>query len=316
MSKVSNASRCTGHNVVELRKTPFVIISLALLFVLASSMLLPQSTARVTVACPKLEQPVTIDGKWTSAHEWTDASEFPLTFAQGSGEAYFSMKHDDNNFYVLVDFVSRITTVVGDGALIGLDTQNDGGSQVKDDDLAVLIRWNTPTVSMGAMQWHGWTGQNWQVLPSGFEAKSSTDAQNDPHSTASHQIYEFKIPRSTFKASASGFWVGIGGGETGYFALYPMVDVLSPDNWAELVFSDNTLAELTSTTASTSASIATSTISIASSTTPETSIIQTAATTQGQGFSISSIPGFPVEAILIGLVAGLLALTLTRRRRH
>ena len=279
--------------MAELGKTLASIVSLAVLFVLISSMVLPQASARQTVACPKLERDVTIDGKWTSAQEWTDAPEFPLTFMEGTGEAYFSMKQDNNNFYVLVDFVSRAKAVVGDGALVILDTQDDGGKEIKDDDLALLIRWNTPAVSMGAMQWGGWTGQNWQLLPSGFEAKSSTEGQNDPHSTVPHEIYEFRIPKATLKTPASGLWVGIGGGEAGYFALYPLVDVSSPDNWAQLEFSDKTLAELTATVTSAS----------------------TATTSQGSGFSISSIPGFPVEAIFIGLVSGLVALTLTRRRK-
>lgn len=292
-----------------MRKTLVSIVPLTLffLFILLSSAIFLQVSARLTLVSPKLANDVTIDGKWTSAQEWTDASEFPLTFMEGTGEAYFSMKHDNNNFYVLVDFVSRAQTVVGDGALVGLDTQNDGGKEIKDDDLALLIRWNTPTVSMGAMQWHGWMGQNWQPLPSGFEAKSSTDAQNDPHSTASHEIYEFRIPKTTFKASASGLWVGIGGGEAGYFAVYPPADISSPDNWGQLEFSDKTLVELTATVISASTSSVSSTL-------PQTSMTQTATTSQGSGFSISSIPGFPVEAIFIGLASGLVALTLIRRR--
>ena len=294
--------------MAELRKTLASIVSLTVLFVLISSMVLPQASARQTVACPKLERDVTIDGKWTSVQEWTDASEFPLTFMEGTGEAYSSMKHDNNNFYVLVDFVSRTKTTVGDGALVGLDTQDDGGKEIKDDDLALLIRWNTPTVSMGAMQWGGWTGQDWQLLPSGFEAKSSTGAENDPHSTAPHEIFEFRVPKTTFKASTSGLWVGIGGGEAGYFALYPPVDISSPDNWGQLEFSDKTLAELTATVTSASTSSL-------SSTPPQTSMTQTATTSQGSGFSISSIPGFPVEAILVGLAGGLVALTLIRRRK-
>jgi hypothetical protein len=294
--------------MVESRKTLVSIVSLTLLSVIICSAVLPQASARLTVACPKLERDVTVDGKWTSPEEWTDALESSLTFMQGTGEAYFSMKHDDNNFYVLVDFVSRTKTVVGDGALVGLDTQNDGGKEIKDDDLAILIRWNTPTVSMGAMQWGGWTGQDWQSLASGgFEAKSSIEAENDPHSTAPHEIYEFRIPKATLKTPTSGLWVGIGGGEAGYFALYPPADISSPDNWGQLEFSGKTLAELTATVTSASTSSL-------SSTPPQTSMTQTATTSQGSGFSISSIPGFPVEAIFIGLVSGLVALTLTRRR--
>jgi hypothetical protein len=298
------------RGVAELRKRLASIVPLTLffLFILLSSTIFLQVSARLTVACPKLTNDVTIDGKWTSAQEWTDASEFPLTFMQGTGEAYFSMKHDNNNFYVLVDFVSRAQTVVGDDALVVLDTQNDGGKQINNDDLAILIRWNTVTESMGAVQWGGWTEQNWQPLPSGFEAKSSIEAQNDPHSTAPHEIFEFRIPETTFKASTSGLWVGIGGGGADYFALYPPADISSPDNWAQLEFSDQTLAELTATVTS----VSTSSLS---STPPQTSMTQTATTSQGSGFSISSIPGFPVEAIFIGLVSGLVALTLTRRRK-
>jgi len=308
MSQASYASTYARNTMVESRKTLVSIVSLTLLSVIICSAILPQASARLTVVCPKLERDVTVDGKWTSPEEWTDASESSLTFMQGTGEAYFSMKYDSNSFYVLVDFVSRVKTVVGDGALVGLDTQNDGGKEIKDDDLSLLIRWNTETVSMGAMQWHGWMGQNWQALPSGFEAKSSTDAQNDPHSTASHEIYEFRIPNTTFKASASGFWVGIGGGEAGYFAVYPPADISSPDNWAQLEFSDKTLTELTATATSASTSSV-------GSTSPEASMTQTATTTQGSGFSISSIPGFPVEAILIGLACGFVALVAMRSRR-
>lgn len=290
------------------KRIVLVLFVLVLSVVLASSTVL-EVAARQSLVCPKLDNPVTVDGKWTSAQEWTDASEFPLTFARGSGEAYFSMKHDSNNFYVLVDFVSRANTEVGDAALVVLDTQNSGGKQVNNDDLAILIRWNTVTESMGAMQWGGWTGQNWQPLPSGFEAKSSTESQNDPHSTAPHEIFEFRIPKTTFKASTSGLMVAVSAGaEQQDFAAYPYADISIPDNWAQLEFSDMTLAELTATTTSASTSSL-------SSTPPQTSMTQTATTSQGSGFSISSIPGFPVEAIFIGLAGGLVALTLIRRRK-
>jgi len=75
----------------------------------------------------------------------------------------------------MVDIVSYNKTEAGHSCIVVFDTENDGGSSIQSDDLAILIRWNSPLEILPAIQWQGcWN--NWEDLPSDFIVNSSTIA--------------------------------------------------------------------------------------------------------------------------------------------
>jgi hypothetical protein len=185
---------------------------------------------------------ITIDGKWTSVDEWNDTLEESLIFSEGSGKAYLRVKHDINYLYILVDFVTYNDTKTGDGCIVVLDTKHDGGSSVQQDDLAVLIRWNSPSEIYPAIQWGGWY-YNWEFLPSNFEAKSSIESENNPYSNTPHVIFEFKIPKSSLNSSSTtlGFLVFVICDNENIKGALPIIfDTQKPDNWGDLLlFNDS-----------------------------------------------------------------------------
>lgn len=185
---------------------------------------------------------ITIDGKWTNVDEWNDTLEESLIFSEGSGKAYLRVKHDINYLYILVDFVTYNDTKTGDGCIVVLDTKHDGGSSVQQDDLAVLIRWNSPSEIYPAIQWGGWL-YNWEFLPSNFEAKSSIESENNPYSNIPHVIFEFKIPKSSLNSSSTtlGFLVFVICDNENIKGALPIIfDTQKPDNWGDLLlFNDS-----------------------------------------------------------------------------
>lgn len=157
------------------------------------------------ITCWVLMNPVTIDGKWTNANEWADASESHMSPQFGSGTAYVRTKHDSEHFYVLVDFISDTLLGPGDYCTIRLDTKGDGGDAPKEDDYSFVLEWWTTSSSDFWMR-RG-TGMAWGVLQSpitGATASSDCKPSDDPYLTAAHMVYEFNIPLTIFSSSMSG----------------------------------------------------------------------------------------------------------------
>jgi len=186
---------------------------------------------------------IIIDGKWTTYDEWINSSEESFIFVNGTGTAYLRFLNDDDYVYALVDFITYDDTKTGDSCMVVFDTKNDGGTLIKSDDLAVLIRWNTPTQIYPAIQWGGWTG-NWENLPSDFEVDSSTDSENNLYSTDPHLIFEFKIPRDYFEPDIMqlGFISFLFIDDNDIMAGFPPIQPPhSPDDWNDLLLFNETI---------------------------------------------------------------------------
>ena len=195
------------------------------------------------IDCFKSTTNIIIDGKWTTSTEWFDSSEESFIFVNGTGTAYLRFLNDDDYVYVLVDFITYNDTKTGDSCMVVFDTKNDEGTLIKSDDLAVLIRWNTPTQIYPAIQWGGWTG-SWEYLPSDFEVGSSMDGENNLYSTDPHLIFEFKVPRDYFEPDIL---------ELGFISFLFIVndDIMagfppiqpphSPDDWYDLLLFNETI---------------------------------------------------------------------------
>lgn len=186
---------------------------------------------------------IVIDGKWTTMDEWIGSSEKSLIFGKGSGSAYLRLLNDDNFLYFLVDFVSYDNLKTGDSCMVVFDTKNDGGSSFKPDDLAVLIRWNTPTEIYPAIQWGGWINE-WEFLPSDFVVQSSINGENNPYSTDPHLIFEFKIPRNSLDSSLDkiGFICILICDNENISAGFPILQTShQPKDWNDLILFNQTI---------------------------------------------------------------------------
>ena len=195
------------------------------------------------IDCFKSTTNIIIDGKWTTSNEWINSSEESFIFVNGTGTAYLRFLNDDDYVYVLVDFITYNDTKTGDSCMIVFDTKNDDGNLIKSDDLAVLIRWNTPTQIHRAIQWGGWTG-SWELLPSDFEVDSSTDSENNLYSPDPHLIFEFKIPRDYFEPDIMelGFISFLFIDDNGLMAVFPSIQPsYSPDDWYDLLLFNETI---------------------------------------------------------------------------
>jgi hypothetical protein len=199
--------------------------------------------ANESISCGALTNPVTIDGKWTSANEWEDAFEVSIGFVKGSGEAYFKGKHDQNYLYALIDFVSDKASQVNDWTALAIDPSRTLLSAPQRDDFLLVGRWNSPNDFLEAIAWG--TGTAWGApsveLTGGFSVASSRSADNDPYSASPHLIYEFQVPMSKLKAIIGIQAVASDGEEN--MGAWPMVPMEDPSNYAYLTFSSEVVSE-------------------------------------------------------------------------
>ena len=192
-----------------------------------------------TMTSSTLKNPVTLDGKWTLAHEWTDGA----SFAAGT-YGWLVIKDDDKFLYVLVDYTTDRAPTEGDFAWVVWDQRNDGGSQPKTDDYELILTYtNKTSYSSSAAQGTGtgWGTSN-PASSLGILSASSTNATADPHSKTSHLTYEFQVPRSILDNStvvtSIGFYAGAFDAASGYGIFFPLgSNDRVPNTWAQLRFS-------------------------------------------------------------------------------
>jgi hypothetical protein len=105
----------SAHNmnwgIFELKKLILLLNSILLLF-LGLNVIKPAcAETSNTVTCFTSQNPVTIDGKWKSADECSDANKvtleknFRFNYYVNLGEDYCRVKHDDKYIHVLLDCV-------------------------------------------------------------------------------------------------------------------------------------------------------------------------------------------------------------------
>ncbi|MCW3975845.1 MAG: hypothetical protein NWE86_06355 [Candidatus Bathyarchaeota archaeon] len=164
-----------------------------------------RSSATIAITSSISINEVTIDGKWTTPHEWEDATKFSLKRGNEMTQiisGYFCIKDDKNFLYILIDYISDKNIDKKDVAKICLDTNNDKANAPKFDDYMIGLDWSTGNAS--GIIWKG-NGNNWALekkIQFGFEVASTNDAEKDPYLKLPHLIYEFAISRELFKNSS------------------------------------------------------------------------------------------------------------------
>lgn len=235
------------------RNVLLLCICLLTLSLASNSLEVVQAQAVNTMTCFTLQNPVTVDGRYTGQDEWQDSLELSLVSYigqgtinwTGNGSAYIKTKHDNAFLYVLVDFVSVPTANVDDGSWITLDVKHNGGNSLSSDDIGFEITWiSGGKTKFGATEV---SGGNWvdASVPANALGASSLNAENDPHSTVAHSIYEFRIPTSSFTGTNEvGFSVGVWNDAAKVLMLWPGGRLRStPATWGNLELSTTTVPE-------------------------------------------------------------------------
>jgi hypothetical protein len=191
----------------------FLITMMTFFILLAASSIPVSASIGAPVTCPLSTQAVTIDGKWTSTTEWTDAPEIQMPVAMGNGAGYFRVKHDATTLYILgeslvdtaVEYNS--TAGVGDSLSVFLDTTYNQGTAPQMDDYR-FIAYYVSASDTQIMTRKG-DGMQWvtSVPVQGVHAMVGLDSGNSPHMPHPHVSFEMSIPLSLIPPSQFGFFI-------------------------------------------------------------------------------------------------------------
>ena len=217
-------------------RTALTILLLAISFQFA-----PITAAKATLQAPFSRSPVTVDGRWTSENEWTDAADAVLVL--GDRTCYFRIEHDASSIFLLWDFTTDTKIEMGSGTdgdrvYVGFDVNHDG--IVKPDtgpDFFVFLYW--------------WTDQHLEILegagvyghytigPGGLSAASSLTAT--PLSPTPHLVYEMAVDKTKWGIEDGTVGIRVAAFDAGHTSADPMqfpVDSVTEQarTWADLSF--------------------------------------------------------------------------------
>jgi len=216
------------------------------------------------VASPLTTQ-VTLDGRYTTASEWTDTSEFPIEVGVRGVVAYFSVKYDAASMYSIWDFVECQKMFPGNQSngyypnqvvmyLDPLSKQTSNSvdpSMYRIDVFTGSVPTGTVRVSKGTNSggWADWDSSNVGI-------SNRVQYVSSSHSSVSHMILELKIPLTfaTLKAQIPGK-IGIGIEFSDYWtevhANYPSSwGWKDPSSWGTLDFASAPIPEFSFTSVS------------------------------------------------------------------
>lgn len=163
------------------------------------------------IEMPFTENPPSIDGKWTTEGEWSDAAVVSTKTEQH--EMFVMTKHDRDNVYVMINLITDQFSPLSFNyldyrAYVGFDTNYDTISKIGADD---FFFGNGHVCYSGKCSplwksevWIQPTGERITDLqhPSGYKSSSGFTSKNDPYEAGrDHRVYEFSIPISFLHSS-------------------------------------------------------------------------------------------------------------------
>jgi len=273
------------------------------------------------ISDPLASKPVTIDGKWTTSDEWSDASVTVMPAYIGSvmsASAFLYSKHDNSSFYFLIDFVSATSLSVSDDyASITIDPTHDDGASAQPDDFRFDSQYPT-----GGYMSHGGLSLSFP-LPSGVLIAMSMGTSSNFNQP--HEITEFSIPFLLFTAmhNTIGFraTAAHGSGDSYGAVSWPTGSVPNlPRTWGELTLSPTPILpslSSSSTAQTTSATSISTTKSLLALQTPSTQVGASVVQTQSTQSTGLVMPSGNLGLIGIGAIVALVAsvLVVVRRRK-
>jgi len=245
------------------RRTPAYL----LLALISFTVFVPVSVARDSLAVPRLVNPVTIDGKWTTPDEWSDTQRVSMHVAEGpESTGFLRIKNDDQYLYLLVDFISDTTPAIRqtrgepvhwsfDGVSVGIDehANEQKPKPVGDrDDFAECVSGSRCVLI--ELKWLSGYSAPQPVTPSdaGIDGVMSYDATSDPDLETPHAIYELAIPVETF-ASPSAIRVSVWDPSGSVDMHWPAYE----GSWSTKYFGDLTFSKQQETTTREEGNVAT-----------------------------------------------------------
>jgi hypothetical protein len=233
-----------------MRKAFTCVVILILIANMQLILLTAQGYSGSQIALPLLTKPVTVDGKWTAADEWSDAVVITLincNCSNATANGYLYAKHDPSNFYFLIDFTSStVLDVTYDGASVMIDPLHSGGTVPQSDDREFVAFSNGGSMSVGT----GIRGNEWSLNnPLPQEVKVAFSMASSSNQAKPHEIAEFLLPFSIFPGMQNtlGFSVAARHGNFGSqfsLALWPANRAREDlSTWGELTISPTPIQE-------------------------------------------------------------------------
>jgi hypothetical protein len=228
------------------------------IFLLYCTLSLNLGICTTSFSSSKVINEVTIDGKWTTQDEWSDAEEV-LVYGRSHIKFHktligvYLIKDDNKFLYVMIDFVGDKTLEENDSGSIRFDINNDKANSPQSDDIMIVLKWTAKSVKETI--WKG-NGRDWSLvedLPYKIEIASTNDQENGPYYGSPHIIYEFAIPRELFGikemigfSAGAADWSSVRGhsytGSDNYgphprqLSISTYVHYRKPSTWIELSF--------------------------------------------------------------------------------
>jgi hypothetical protein len=196
------------------------------------------SAQQPVVAIPPAQDiDVEVDGVWTSADEWSSASETIINYTDGTRMAIRGM-HDSDFVYVMLEMPDDYV-VDGHGAIC-FDVLQDGGPSLNRDDYCYVM-------GTSLREYHG-DGRTTLMVQAPLDQfvaaqRGLSDSDSPLFSAKSHMTYEFKVPRDSLGSNNTqfGFYVSYDtrGQNNNYNYYYSWPDyesaqylrVASPRSW-------------------------------------------------------------------------------------
>jgi uncharacterized protein (TIGR02246 family) len=204
------------------------------------------ATIDLSIKPPKLVNPVTIDGKWTTNNEWNDTQEILMEYNiynryKNNGTSYLRVKHDEQYLYILIDVPSHVspTRFLSN---VYVDPEDNGGWQPQPDDYSYSyfaypggeyeIKY---IVVDGRWEFYHFKGITNTNIRNNISA--SSNSTNDPYSKISHTTYEYRIPLSNQKKLK--IFVDTIDQDHNFYATWPgKVWNDTPEIWGKIIIQD------------------------------------------------------------------------------
>jgi hypothetical protein len=195
-----------------------------------------------------------IDGQWSTATEWSDASENMIRNKFG-WTLYFRAKHNQTHLFALLDFVTDQSQHWEDTGGICFDTKDDGGNYPMTDDYEFFYsgyhgRCETyqGKGTGGTYPWIDITTPPQTTAVIGFSSL------NDPYESGkNHCNYEFQIPCSFLgRGYFYGFYGFVQDSNTDTLLQWPenaggtTIEAPAPGNWGNIASSVEFIPEFPS----------------------------------------------------------------------
>jgi hypothetical protein len=199
-----------------------------------------------------LQNPVTLDGKWTTTTEWTDGGD--THFGNTSNAVFRSkweMVSDGSAFsvyqYIIVEILNDNTNDTGDYWQFCFDGDESGGTAPQAGDITsdtMDIRIDILSHS-NLTEYYG-TGTGWSPVsaPSTFQWKDAINSS--PTSSTPHWILEVKIDKINFGIAAN-YWLRVAYYDASRAAAgvqaWPPTSRDVPNNWGDIPYSSDVIPE-------------------------------------------------------------------------